>query len=411
MVGILSFSATVAIASAASFGSVGDMYDAVQNNLNTQKSASVSQELVDQSKSSSTCDAQLTAQNSGSLINLRAEATTTSTLRGYGLVGDRVSVLDQTQGFDGYTWYNVQFPRSGAIGWVRGDLITVFSQGQSCTGQANAPTPSENIAPALPNEPDDVSVSESRRDDELTVAPVVGSDPNRFDAYSQEEVDFFMDIVMGTEFGGYSRVVRKWNSDIKVRVIGSPTSQDQATVRDVIRDLNELLDEADSDSIDIELLSASSSETANFEVYIVPYEQFQRYEPYAPNGQLGFAWPRWGNNDEIYTSRIFITSTRVTQSERSHLIREEFTQSLGLMRDIEDSRYQDSIFYQWWTDTTAFADLDRSIISMLYRSDITPGMTTTEVERRFRTGAVAAGGNKSWVDQRFFDPIRGFFGK
>ncbi len=386
IVGILSFSATVAIASAASFGSVADVYDAVQGTPEPLKADTTSQGLVDPSKSSSSCEAQLTAQNPSSLVNLRAEPTIASTLRGYGLVGDRVSVLDQTQGFDGYTWYNVQFPRSRAIGWIRGDLLIIDSQEQTCTVQANTPNPSENIAPVPEeNEPDDVSIADFRRDDDRAATPVVDSEQQRFDSYTQEEINFFLDIAMGTEFGGYSRVVRKWNSDIKVRVIGSPTSQDQQTLRSMISELNELLDAADPNSIDIELLSASSRGTANVEVYIVPSSQFRRYEPHALPGQLGFAWPRWSNNDEIYTSRIFVSSTNITQNERSHLLREEFTQSLGLMRDTEDTRYQSSIFYQWWTDTTAYTDLDRAIISMLYRPDVTSGMTSTEVASRLQS--------------------------
>ena len=42
--------------------------------------------------------------------------------------------------------------------------------------------------------------------------------------------------------------------------------------------------------------------------------------------------------------------------------------------------YQDSMFYQGWTDTTTYAEIDKVIIEMLYQSEISPGMTGPQVE-------------------------------
>ncbi|MEN8446547.1 MAG: SH3 domain-containing protein, partial [Cyanobacteria bacterium J06555_13] len=43
----------------------------------------------------------------------------------YGLVGDRVAILDTAKGYDdGLTWYRVGFD-SGAVGWVRNDFIAL----------------------------------------------------------------------------------------------------------------------------------------------------------------------------------------------------------------------------------------------------------------------------------------------
>lgn len=391
IVGILSFSATVAIASAASLGSVADLTidDVFRGDLSGLKGSTANQ--VDTSKSASTCDAQLTAQNPDSQINLRAAATTASAIRGYGLVGDRVSILDQTRGYDGYTWYNVRFPSSRAEGWIRGDLVNILDREERCNAQAEPPSLLENIRPSLPEEDsrleNNISMAQDQRNSNSVVTPVVSSDNNLFDSYTQEEIDFFLNIAMGTEFGGHSRVVRKWNRDIKVRIIGSPTVEDRETLHTVINELNDLMDQADPNSIDIELLSASSNETANFEVYIVPLSQFQRYAPNVTPGELGVAWPVWRGND-IYSARIFVTSNIISQRERSHLIREEFTQSLGLLRDTEDDRYRSSIFYQWWTDTNQFTSLDRSVISMLYRPDIRPGMSPSEVTGVLQRGRV-----------------------
>ncbi|HSM82592.1 MAG TPA: SH3 domain-containing protein [Nodosilinea sp.] len=88
--------------------------------------------------------AQLIAAQPESQINLRSQPTTTSTAKGYGLVGDPVQLLRATQASDG-TWYYVQFEKSGAEGWIRGDFINTegratplssrADQSSTCAGQ------------------------------------------------------------------------------------------------------------------------------------------------------------------------------------------------------------------------------------------------------------------------------------
>ena len=67
----------------------------------------------------------------------------------------------------------------------------------------------------------------------------------------------------------------------------------------------------------------------------------------------------------------------VPQETRSHVIREELTQALGLMRD-SNSR-PDSIFYQEWSPLTEYSDIDREVIRILYLDDVAAGMTRDEV--------------------------------
>lgn len=69
----------------------------------------------------------LQATEVGSKINIRSSPSTESSSPHYGLSGDKVEVQRQTKGKDGYTWYYVKFPRSGATGWVRSDLIRIAS--------------------------------------------------------------------------------------------------------------------------------------------------------------------------------------------------------------------------------------------------------------------------------------------
>jgi hypothetical protein len=69
--------------------------------------------------------ATLVGQDRDSQINVRSSPSTSAPIQHYGLVGDSVTVLQETADVDGYTWYFVQFPTSQATGWVRGDLVAL----------------------------------------------------------------------------------------------------------------------------------------------------------------------------------------------------------------------------------------------------------------------------------------------
>lgn len=61
----------------------------------------------------------------GSRVNIRQSPSTSASVKHYGMGGDRVNILSQTNAPDGYRWYFVEFPNSGARGWIRGDLLRV----------------------------------------------------------------------------------------------------------------------------------------------------------------------------------------------------------------------------------------------------------------------------------------------
>ncbi|GAP95196.1 DUF2927 domain-containing protein [Leptolyngbya sp. NIES-2104] len=191
-------------------------------------------------------------------------------------------------------------------------------------------------------------------------------------AFSQAQIDYFMEIAMGSEYNqqGAPRI-RKWSGEVRIQAFGKPTSEDLRTLRTVISEVNGLTGGA----IRMQLVNSNPNVTIHF----VPEAQFRRIEPAYIPVNFGFFVTRWNNQDTINRANVLVTTTGVTQKERSHLIREELTQALGLMRD--SYRYADSMFYQPWTDTTRFSDLDRALIQMLYLPQIKPGMTTAEVLR------------------------------
>lgn len=64
----------------------------------------------------------LTAREPGAAINIREYASMNSRVRYHAKPGDPVQVSGSAQGDDGFMWYQVRFA-SGAVGWVRSDLV------------------------------------------------------------------------------------------------------------------------------------------------------------------------------------------------------------------------------------------------------------------------------------------------
>lgn len=82
-------------------------------------------------------------------INLRSQPTTNSSAKGYGLVGDPVQLLRQTQGGEGYTWYYVKFEQSGAEGWIRADFINTEGRATALPQRAVASSECKGLLEAL----------------------------------------------------------------------------------------------------------------------------------------------------------------------------------------------------------------------------------------------------------------------
>ena len=187
-------------------------------------------------------------------------------------------------------------------------------------------------------------------------------------SYTQEEIDYFLEIALGTEYGTSNASIKKWTENIKIRVQGTPTEIDSQTVSQVVDELNDIID-------GIEL--AVVSQNPNIEIHFLPESDFILIEPNYVSTNYGFFWVNWSIDGSIYHAKILISTDHVTQQQRSHLIREELTQSLGLMKD--SYRYPDSIFYQGWTDVTSYLPIDSTVIEILYRSEIRPNMTGDQV--------------------------------
>lgn len=211
-------------------------------------------------------------------------------------------------------------------------------------------------------------------------------------SYTTAQINYFLEVALKSEYADSEPTIKKWDRDINIKVLGSPTLEDLKTLRTVIDELNTLVSGI---RLQVVSLAGDSSKdissnkprtlgnNPNVEIHFIPESKFAQHEPNYQPPNYGFFWGWWNDHHAIHRSRVLISTDGVTQQERSHLIREELTQSLGLMEDSD--QYSDSIFYQGWTDTNHYAEIDKAVIEMLYRPEIHPGMTKSQVLEIFQT--------------------------
>ena len=187
----------------------------------------------------------------------------------------------------------------------------------------------------------------------------------------------FIDITLQDEDGNDERnFVIRWESDIRMEVLGSPTAEDRSNLEAVIADLAVL---APSVSV------TEVKDDANFWVYYVPIESYgELIQSWgAPVTNLATACATfyyWRRGGEIVEARVLLPTNAVVQGCGTEagadygmsLTREEITQALGFPNDVHGER--ESIFDQNWSPRD-YSPTDRLIISALYCADVRAGMT------------------------------------
>lgn len=199
-------------------------------------------------------------------------------------------------------------------------------------------------------------------------------------------LDYLTEVGFGDEYQSSPAVLHKWTRDVGIGIQGAPTPADLATVNQVVAELNRLLS-----GLELEVTDGISDGVADIEIHFAPESGFAAMEPKYQPVNMGFFRVWMDRDGAIYRGRILIASEGITQAERSHLIREELTQSLGLFKD--SRRYPDSIFYRGWTATGKYASIDSPTIRLLYLPQLLPGMTRAEVQDLFSGGQVNPAGS------------------
>lgn len=189
--------------------------------------------------------------------------------------------------------------------------------------------------------------------------------------FSPEEVSYYLDVAIGTEYGDADPVIHKWGDEIVVYVSGKPGQADMQELDRVIDDLNRLLDGPD-------IRTTARRESPNLRIHFAPESTFADVlHQYVPVNR-GFFWFHTDETAEIIEADVLIDNTdAISQVSRNHLIREEFTQALGLARVTEE--FPESIFGPAGPTPTEYAPIDRTVIRIHDLPVIRPGMTEDAV--------------------------------
>ena len=206
-------------------------------------------------------------------------------------------------------------------------------------------------------------------------AEIVLTVVERAGGYVADEIDYFLDIAFGSEFGEATPLLRRWpsGSGPLIRMNGTPSTADREVLDSVIAEIDRL-----APGLDIELVA----DFPTVEMHFVPQSEFATLLPQAPAGNNGLVWLWWGGDQYLFQSVVLI-STTTAETLRAHIIREEVTQMLGLLQD--SFLYPESIFYQAFSDVTEYLPIDRAVIDLLHRPELRVGMTATEAARVART--------------------------
>jgi hypothetical protein len=189
--------------------------------------------------------------------------------------------------------------------------------------------------------------------------------------------NYFNEVALGSEFGNSSQHIRKWQLDMRIFLKGDEIPYMETELERIVQELNEIIEP-------ITLTVVDQEADANYIVYLGSGENYASdIEPNATpyvEANLGFFWAYWDSNFVINRGSMYVDVFRIVdQDAQRHLLREELTQSLGLMNDSEED--PGSIFFANWTTTTEYAPIDRDLIELLYNTPIEAGMDATQVEQ------------------------------
>ena len=153
--------------------------------------------------------------------------------------------------------------------------------------------------------------------------------------------------------------VLRWNKDIKMFLHGDVSKSNKKELVKVVIELNRLIY-----PLKIRLVNHASS--ANSFIFFGSVDQYNK----SPFTESKLEHSYFGHfhiktyQQEIQEARIYINTIESSRDRQKHIIREEITQSLGLLNDSHD--YPKSIFYQGFSECRSFTHLDKNLIRLLY---------------------------------------------
>jgi len=202
--------------------------------------------------------------------------------------------------------------------------------------------------------------------------------------YTERSIMYFLQVGFCSDFDPvcFNPIIRKWTSDIHIQLHGNYNESDEIELDKIIIELSTLTG----------LSIRKVGRNANINIYFVAQDQFKRHiKEYNENNPQDGLFSVQSINGTCYKATICIEDNS-DQLKKHHLLREELTQSLGLMKDSEwyiDSIFQENPFYK----PTQYSNIDKAVIRLMYDEKIKPGMSPEQVTETLKTTSVQTAGS------------------
>jgi hypothetical protein len=193
------------------------------------------------------------------------------------------------------------------------------------------------------------------REDNASGESVFGYDKTK---YSQETVEYFDEVAMGTEDGRRYDHVTRYTTDVKIYMEGHQPQYIVDELNSIVSELNGIIN-----TVDVQVTNSKSD--ANMVISIGSLDKIKNEYPVFKNTMYENA--NAGFSIGMNYSNVFLNTNNIRSVQHAkHVLREELTQAMGLMND--SYKYPESVFYQGVSETTEYAPIDRELIDILYNN-------------------------------------------
>ncbi len=197
---------------------------------------------------------------------------------------------------------------------------------------------------------------------------VPSPDPVRVEAlkrgFSADTIQLFLQAAFAPQRGRRSRNIHKWSDDLRIKVVGSPSSLDRRVLEQAVQQLGPRLG-----SIGIDF----QDENANVVVYFLPADRLVQQEINYESGTPGVYWCWWKRTGRMSRALMGFAMDITSQRQRTLLMQKYLLRILGLRGSVYDDC--DSMLAENAEPRTeGYGDLDFDLVGLLYRPEIYPGM-------------------------------------
>lgn len=177
-------------------------------------------------------------------------------------------------------------------------------------------------------------------------------------------LEVFLECGFSAEYGDSTGCLQRWEAPIVICVYGEPTDEDWEQLEGFLMELSFRVPTLPP------IRLTDDENEANVEMFFLTDEELPSVMPEFIPGNRGFVYC-YSEGSVFYTARIAIETGSTSQAERSHIIREELVNGLGLLND--HLLYSDSVIYQNYNNNMP-TEMDWLMLNMVYSPLLWPGV-------------------------------------